>query len=121
MTVHIQKIVETGSSEQFDNSTLETEQDFSTCMTEKNMEDINAIQTRDWMTWTAIEGSLMTKFNNTNTEFRKSYATWIQWHIKVINEKNNMQYNETFENGIGVNVAQRTLPAPPEEAKTSVA
>ena len=85
------------------------------------MEEINAIQSRDWMTWTAIEGSLMTRFNNANKEFRDKYGAWIQWHIKVINEKNNMQHNETFENSVGVNVAQRTLPPPPEETKTSVA
>ena len=72
------------------------------------------------MSWTAIEGSLMTRFNLADKEFRTKFTPWIQWHIKVINEKNNMQHNETFENGIGVNVAQRTLPAPPE-TKTSVA
>ena len=89
-------------------------------MSEKNMEEINAIQSRDWMTWTAIEGSLMTRLNNANTEFRKQFGPWVQWHIKVIQEKNNVQYNEQFELNAGVNVAQRTLPAPPE-TKTSIA
>ena len=43
MTVFLTAQVENGSTEQFDNSTLENEQDFSTCMSEKNMEEINAI------------------------------------------------------------------------------
>ena len=46
-------------------------------MSEKNMEEINAIQSRDWMTWTAIEGSLMTRLNNANTEFRKQFGPWV--------------------------------------------
>ena len=77
-----------GSEEAFDNSTLENEQDYSTRITEANMEEINAIQNRDWMTWTAIEGSLMTRFNTANADFRAKFVPWIQWHIKVINEKN---------------------------------
>lgn len=61
------------------------------------------------MTWTAIEGSLMTKFNKVNGEFGGKYKPWIQWHIKVIKELSSLQHNETFEGAAGVHVAGRTL------------
>ena len=54
----------------------------------------------------------MSRYNSSTEDFKKKTGPWIQWHIKVIGEKNNVQHNEAVESGLGIDVNKRTL-APP--------
>ena len=66
MVAYLKELVEVDTEKNFDSSTLENESAYTTGLTEENLEEINAVMNRDWMTWTATEGSLMTKFNRVN-------------------------------------------------------
>ena len=119
MIAYMKSIVQEGKEVDFDPFTLENEKTYSTKLTAENEKEIKAVMERDWMTWTATEGSLMTKFNKVNTDFRANFKPWISWHVKVIREGNTVQFNEVQEKSMGIDVAARTLPAPVEEPKSS--
>ena len=119
MIAYMKSIVEEGKEIDFDASTLENEKTYSTKLTAENEKEIKAVIERDWMTWTATEGSLMTKFNKVNADFRVNFKPWITWHVKVIQDVNKAQFNEVQEKSMGIDVSARTLPAPTEEPKSS--
>ena len=59
----MKELVEVDAEKKFDPSILEHESTFTTQLNESNNDEINALMKRDWMVWTNIDNSLMTKCN----------------------------------------------------------
>ena len=95
-----------------DLATLENAKECQVDLNEKNQEELKAIYNRDWLSWTSLQGSLVSRYNSTYDDFKKKAGPWIQWHIKVISDKTMPEHNVSVESALGIDVDKRTLPAP---------
>lgn len=65
------------------------------------------------MQWKGSDADLIHQYTKNFGDFKKYMGEHVQWHIKIINDKQEpiSLYNELYEMKMGVNVKERTISA----------
>ena len=59
---------------------------------------------KHFLEWKSTDADLIHEYKKNFDDFKKHFSNYIQWHIKIINDKQEVLYNEVFEVKMGVNV-----------------
>lgn len=90
------------------------EKDFVIVLSSEQNERIQTHLNRvneEWMEWKSSDADLIHQYTKNFNDFREYMRDHVQWHIKIINDKQEQPqlYNEVFEMKMGVNVKDRTI------------
>ena len=98
MITHLRASIEQNADIQFDTKSLLHEKDYEVILNDAYCQDLDRLmKVTTWKNWFDLQGSLMYSFNASRTQFIQKFQVWVKWHIQVVQEQNNMVYNEYFE------------------------